>query len=110
MAKEMSVDLTWFFPTAAVDENGLYASRRLDDGRWLCVEPMLYQRARLAISCGVGATVKEALNTGFGYADVWEYETREAAIVAMEMWDGTPTGWTRWPTNQAVFMEQLSIR
>lgn len=85
----------------AVDEHGLIASRRLDDGRWLCVQPLLFDRAQLAITVDPGATVGVALaRADFGsYADTWDYATREAATFAMCHWDGAgePTGWIRHP-------------
>jgi hypothetical protein len=94
--------IAMLFPTAGIDAGGHYATRQLPDGRWLCVDPLTYQRARLCLSHAAGADVATALSEGYGYDEVWDYETREDAIVAMEMWDGSgqPTGWTRHPTRR----------
>ena len=63
--------------------------RVLADGRTVIVQPLLFGAACL----GVGS--KDFFDGG--YCDVWDYPTREAAIAAMNAWDGKgePTGWHR---------------
>jgi hypothetical protein len=93
-----------FFPVAPVDADGLYASRQIEGGRWLTIEPLTFQRARLCRSAGAGDTVRQALHAGGGYSDVWEYASREEALVALEMWNGNmPTGWRRNPTARSAW-------
>lgn len=85
-------------PTGPVDEQGFYATRELEDGHWLAVEPLTFGRARLGRS-GLhtlyGGGAAEAFEQGF--ADVFDYPSRELAIAAMLEWDGEgePAGWTR---------------
>lgn len=95
-----------FVPGMPLDEHGLVASQQLADGRWLTVSPLLFGRAQLAVTRDAAATVGAALDVAeFGsYADVWHYETLEAALAAMAEWAGRegqdePEGWQVHPTS-----------
>jgi hypothetical protein len=85
--------------TGPIDEYGLYATRQLRDGRWLCVQPLTHGGAELAVTLAAGASIAEAFAAFESYADIWHYNSRAAAIAAMVAWDGhtEPTGWTRHP-------------
>jgi hypothetical protein len=80
-----------------LDADGFYGRRQLPDGRWLAVLPLTFQRARLGISMTWTAPLEAAFALGF--ADLWDYDTRELALAALTTWDGTgePTGWVRHP-------------
>jgi hypothetical protein len=79
-----------------IDALGFYAHRQLADGRWIAVEPQTFGRARLVL-VDAAPDLTEALTIHFGYADVWDYDSKAAAVLALEAWDGVgePTGWTR---------------
>jgi hypothetical protein len=81
-----------------LDELGFYATRELEDGHWLAVEPQTFGRARLGVSALhslYGGGIRAAFRLGYG--DVFDYASREAAIAAMAQWDGDgePEGWSR---------------
>ena len=87
-----------FLLTAPLDEHGLYASRRLEDGRWLGVQPRTFGEVQLGITIAAHDDVGEALDQA-GWQRAWTYASREDALVAMEFWDGIspaePGGWKR---------------
>ena len=97
-------------PGLELDDHGLVAKLQLGDGRWLCVSPLLYGRAQLAITRDVAPTVGEALALAEAgsYADLWHYDDVDGACLAMAAWAtldafGYPTadqprGWRRHPT------------
>jgi hypothetical protein len=95
-----------------LDRFGLLASVQLSTGQWLCVQPLTFGAAQVAITRDVAPTVGEALAIAeFGsYADVWHYATVDEAIAAAQEWAerldraavvdvGTsePEGWIRHP-------------
>jgi hypothetical protein len=74
-------------------DEGALAQRLLPEGRGeVCVYPLLFGAARLTFGrdpeCG-------------GYDDCWDYPYPDAAIEAMECWDGQgePEGWIRHPAS-----------
>jgi hypothetical protein len=66
------------------------ARRRLPDGRVLYVEAQLFNQARL----GISSPESDAAHV---FDDVWDYQERSAALVAIGTWDGEgePAGWYR---------------
>jgi len=71
---------------------GEIATRTLPDGRVLDVSPLGWGYALL------GIIRVEDLGLGI-YSDVWQYQSRDAALVALAAWDGEgePEGWYRHP-------------
>jgi hypothetical protein len=85
------------FP-APLDGNGhLFSMQLPNDGRWLCLEPMTFGRARLCISHAPGQTAAAALAAGFGYWEIWEFNDLAVACVEfLERFNGRePARWTR---------------
>lgn len=76
----------------AARERGAIASRTLADGRVLDVTPLGWGYALL------GIIWVEDLGLGI-YSDVWQYQSRDAALAALQTWDGhgEPGGWYRHP-------------
>jgi hypothetical protein len=96
--KELDPDLRQALgvPPGPLDAHGFYATRHLDDGRWLVVEPQMFGRARLCV-VGAGEDLGAALAEHFGYLAVWDYPSKAAALEALNTWNGIgePTGWSR---------------
>lgn len=80
-----------------LDALGFYATRQLEDGWWLALEPMTFGRARIARSVLGADTAAEAF--ALGYDDVWEFPTRDAGLEQLRTWNGLgdPRGWSRHP-------------
>jgi hypothetical protein len=72
------------------DRSDYLFTRALGDGRVIDVIPLLFGRARLAIS---------ANNATSFIDDVWEYDLPAVAIEEAERWsgDGEPARWMRHP-------------
>jgi hypothetical protein len=79
-------------PTGRLDADGFYLRRRLRDGRWAGVMPLMYQWARLAISASQNVRIEQAFAKGFAY--VRDYPNRELAISTLLDWggEGNPPG------------------
>jgi hypothetical protein len=72
--------------TAPVDAEGFCARRRLPDGRWLAVIPLLGERARLGFA-GLRGECKEQPFLAQSNS-MWDYPNRQQAISALMVWDG----------------------
>jgi hypothetical protein len=72
-------------------ENECQHPKILVDGRYAALQQFIYTCAILAF---------DDLNIDFGPSDRWCYENKDAALKALEAWDGTgePQGWHRHPT------------
>lgn len=77
--------------THLVGTCGYLAPRMIDEMRYACVMPLLFTHAII-----VGR-----INDFVGYEDRWCFHSRDAALDALDAWDGEgePEGWHRHPAS-----------